>query len=114
LIRNQFYGTLKSEVDRIWEKGNNVLFDIDVVGGVNIKKQFGDKALAIFVKPPSVNTLRDRLKKRDTDSAEEIEKRLNKAEQEMTFANQFDVVIINDNLYQAKYEAEEILEEFLK
>ena len=104
---------LKSEIDRIWEKGNNVLFDIDVVGGVNIKKQFGDKALSIFVKPPSVKALKERLTGRGTDSDEEIEKRLAKAEEELQFANHFDYVLINNDLKTAQTEAEELLTNFL-
>lgn len=110
----RYYGTLKSEVTRIWDKGNNVLFDVDVVGGVNIKKQYGDKALSIFVMPPSVNELRNRLTERGTDHTDEIEKRLEKAEEEMKYATQFDHVILNDNLDVAKKEAEAILTSFLK
>jgi guanylate kinase len=110
---DRFYGTLKSEINRIWAKGNNVLFDVDVVGGVNIKKQFGDKALAIFVMPPSIDALQQRLSNRGTDKPEEIEKRLAKAEHEMTFANQFDHIIMNDDLGKAKLEAETLLHSFL-
>ena len=109
----RYYGTLKNEVTRIWQKGNTVLFDVDVVGGVNIKKQYGDKALSIFVMPPSVEELRKRLTGRGTDNSDEIEKRLAKAEEEMKYASKFDYIILNDNLDNAKKEAEDILSEFL-
>ena len=109
----RYYGTLKSEVTRIWKKGNTVLFDVDVVGGVNIKKQYGDKAMSIFVMPPSVDELRKRLTGRGTDHTDEIEKRLAKAEEEMRYATQFDHVILNDDLDLAKEEAEDILTKFL-
>jgi len=109
----RYYGTLRSEIDRIWDKGKNVLFDVDVVGGVNIKKQFGDKALAIFVMPPSVDELKNRLINRKTDSREEIEKRVAKAKKEIEYAKYFDKVILNDNLDKAKQEAEDILNDFL-
>lgn len=109
----RYYGTLKSEMQRIWEKGNHVLFDVDVVGGVNLKKIFGDKALSIFVMPPSVEVLRQRLNKRATDAPEEIERRLAKAKKEMAFADQFDHVVVNDELFQAKVEAEKLLQAFL-
>jgi len=111
---DRFYGTLKSEVDRIWKKGNHVLFDVDVVGGVNIKKQFGEKALAIFVMPPSIEALRERLTGRGTDKEDEIEKRLAKAEEEMRYAEHFDYVVLNDELTIAKKEAEKLLEDFLR
>ncbi len=114
VYKGRFYGTLKSEVQRIWDKGNNVLFDVDVVGGVNIKKQYGEKALAIFVMPPSIEALQKRLTKRGTDSKIEIEKRLAKAEEEMRYAMQFDKVILNDELFLAKNEAEILLNDFLK
>jgi guanylate kinase len=111
---DRFYGTLKSEVERIWKKGNHVLFDVDVVGGINIKKQFGDKALAVFVMPPSIDVLRERLTGRATDNEEEIEKRLAKAEEELRYARQFDHIILNDDLVLAQEEAENILTTFLK
>lgn len=109
-----FYGTLKSEVERITSSGNNVIFDVDVKGGLNIKKQYGERALAVFVAPPSIEALRKRLQNRCTDSEEMIEKRVGKAAFEMTFAPQFDVVILNDNLEKAKSEAEIIIREFLE
>ncbi len=114
VYKDRFYGTLKSEVHRIWDKGNHVIFDVDVVGGLNIKKQYGGKALAIFVMPPSIEVLNKRLTKRGTDSKIEIEKRLAKAEEEMRYATQFDKVILNDELFLAKNEAEKLLRGFLK
>ena len=109
-----FYGTLKSELERIWKAGHAVVFDVDVVGGVNIKKIFGDQALSVFIKAPSVEVLRQRLIGRGTDSMEKIEQRVAKAEYEMTFADKFDVVIVNDNLDTALVEAEEAVRDFLK
>ena len=109
-----FYGTLKSELERIWKAGHAVVFDVDVVGGVNIKKIFGNQALSIFIKAPSVETLRQRLIGRGTDSMEKIEQRVAKAEYEMTFADKFDVVIVNDNLDTALAEAEKAVRDFLK
>ena len=108
------YGTLKSEVERIREQGKNVVFDVDVVGGLNIKKYYGDEALAVFVQPPSVEELRNRLVGRSTDSEEKIAMRVAKAEHELSFAPQFDVVIINDKLEDAFEEAEKIISEFLR
>lgn len=108
------YGTLKSEVERIREQGKNVVFDVDVVGGVNIKKYYGDEALAVFVQPPSVEELRKRLIGRSTDSEDKIAMRVAKAEHELTFAPQFDVVVINDKLEEAFVEAEKIISEFIQ
>lgn len=101
---DKFYGTLKSEVDRMLAEGSNVVFDVDCVGGVNIKKIYGEQALSIFIMPPSVEVLRERLEKRGTDSPEVIENRLAKAEYEMTFAPQFDVTVCNDDYDRAKTE----------
>lgn len=109
-----FYGTLKSEVERIRKNGKHVIFDVDVVGGSNIKKFYGNEALAIFIQPPSVEELRNRLVSRSTDAPEVIEKRVAKAEYELTFAGKFDVIIINDELGKACKEAEERVKEFLK
>ena len=114
VYKDNFYGTLKSEVERIREKGLNVVFDVDVVGGVNIKNIFGDEALSMFIMPPSVEELRKRLVGRNTDSAETIEKRLAKAEYEIGFADKFDKVVINDNLESAKAEALSIIKEFVE
>ena len=109
-----YYGTLKSEVERIWEKGNTIVFDIDVKGGVNLKKLYGDNALAIFVCPPSVEVLRQRLIGRGTDSPEAIEKRVAKAEYEMTFADNFDKILVNNDLEKCLREAEATIDNFLK
>lgn len=113
VYKGTFYGTLKSEVERICQNGNNVLFDVDVVGGCNIKKFYGDQALAVFVQPPSVEELRNRLVLRSTDTLEVIEKRVAKAEYELTFASQFDFVIVNDQLDKAFAEAEKCIREFI-
>lgn len=110
-----FYGTLKSEIDRIWAKGNTIIFDIDVQGGVNLKKFFGEKALSVFIQAPSVEILRERLVGRGTDTPEAIEKRVAKAASEMEFAEgKFDYVLINDDLQTAKDEAEKVIGDFLK
>ncbi|HHT60643.1 MAG: guanylate kinase [Paludibacteraceae bacterium] len=109
-----FYGTLKSEVDKALAEGKTLLFDVDVKGGLNIKRQYGNRALAIFIQPPSVDELRRRLVARATDSSEMVEQRVNKAEWEMQFASQFDVIIVNDNLEKAKTEATKIVMDFLK
>lgn len=111
---NNYYGTLKSEVERITSKGNNIVFDVDVVGGVNIKKMYGDDALSLFIQPPSIEELRNRLKNRGTDSDEKIAVRIAKAEKELDYAKQFDHVIINDNLEHALENAEKVLTSFLK
>ena len=93
-----YYGTLKAEVDRIWANGKHVVFDIDVEGGLNLKKQFGETALSVFIKVPSIDTLKQRLIARNTEDQENLNMRLNKAESEMDYAKYFDLVIINDNL----------------
>ena len=108
-----YYGTLRSEIDKITEKGNNVIFDVDVVGGLNIKKQYGDRALALFIAAPSVEELHRRLKGRATDTDEMIAKRVGKADFEMTFAPDFDFIVVNDNLEKAKKEAESIVRKFI-
>lgn len=109
-----FYGTLKSEVDRIWAKGHAIVFDIDVQGGVNLKRIFGEQAFSVFIQAPSVDVLRERLIGRGTDSAEAIEKRVAKAASEMEFAaGKFDHVLVNDDLETAFAEAERIIEEFM-
>lgn len=96
------YGTLRSEVERIWAKGGVVVFDVDVVGGVNLKKTFGEDALSLFIQPPSVDELRNRLVGRGTDSVEAIERRVGKAAEELTYASKFDCVVVNDDLAQAQ------------
>jgi guanylate kinase len=114
VYENQYYGTLKSEVERIWNNCNNVVFDVDVVGGMNIKKQYNDTALSIFIKPPSLEILKDRLINRKTESSETLKKRLDKAEWELNFADQFDVVIINDKLEDAINEVMIKINKFLE
>ena len=113
VYENRFYGTLKQQVERQREAGQNVVFDVDVKGGINIKKYYGDEALSLFIQPPSVAELRRRLEGRATDTAEAIEQRLAKAEYEMTFASQFDRIIVNDDLETAKQEALQVVKEFL-
>ena len=108
-----YYGTLKKEVDRIRNAGNHVIFDVDVVGGLNIKKHYGDEALAVFIQPPHIEELEKRLINRSTDSEEKIRIRLNKASQEMSFADKFDLVIINDDLEKAKVEAYKAIAAFI-
>jgi len=108
-----FYGTLKKEVTELRELGKHVIFDIDVVGGLNIKKQFATEALSIFVKPPSLEEMESRLRNRKTDSEEKIIERVAKATQEMKFAQEFDVILINDNLDIAKKEAYAIVKNFI-
>ncbi len=107
-----YYGTLRSEVQRIWDKGNIIIFDIDVKGGVNLKKLYASNALAIFIQPPSIQELRNRLVGRGTDSMEAIEKRVAKAEEELTYAEKFDITLVNDKLEEALLQAEKIVEEF--
>lgn len=109
-----FYGTLKSEVQRIWDKGHVIIFDADVKGGVNLKKYFGDKALSVFIQAPSVEELRKRLIARGTDSAEAIAKRVAKASEEMTYADKFDYILVNDDLQKAYAEAEKVVDDFLQ
>lgn len=109
-----FYGTLKSEVQRIWDKGHVIIFDVDVNGGVNLKKYFGDKALSVFIQAPSVEELRKRLVARGTDSAEAIAKRVAKASEEMTYADKFDYILVNDDLQKAYAEAEKVVDDFLQ
>ena len=109
----RFYGTLKEEVERIWAAGHVIIFDVDVKGGVSLKKYFGDQALSVFIQAPSVEELRRRLVLRGTDSEEDIEKRVAKAAEEMTYAGKFDYVLVNDDLQTALREAEEVVDKFL-
>ena len=113
VYENRFYGTLKAQVEKQLAAGQNVVFDVDVVGGCNIKKFYGDRALSVFIQPPSVEELRKRLVGRGTDAPEVIEARVAKAEYELTFAPKFDKVIVNDDLEQAKAEALQVITEFL-
>ena len=109
VYRDNFYGTLKTEVERIWAMGKNVIFDIDVVGGLRIKKKFPERTLAVFVKPPSVEELKIRLKKRKTETEEKINMRIAKASVEMATAPRFDFIIENDTLEHALEEAEKLV-----
>lgn len=109
----QFYGTLRSEIERIWGQDNSAIFDVDVVGGLHLKKVFDDRALAIFVSPPSVEVLEQRLLARGTETPESLKKRLDKAAHEMSFASQFDVVIVNDTLEHACSQAHQLVSQFL-
>jgi guanylate kinase len=114
VYENILYGTLKSEMERIWSSGNHVLFDVDVKGGVNLKKILGNNSIAIFLMPPSVDELEKRLVARGTESAEKIKMRVDKARDEMLFANQFDTIVVNKILDTAKAETLEIVSSFLK
>lgn len=109
-----YYGTLKSEIERIWQEGKNVIFDVDVKGGLSLKKYFGDKSLAIFVKVPSMEILEQRLRGRGTDSEDNISRRLFKAKFEMSFQNEFDVVLVNEDLNASLAEAQRLYNEFKK
>ncbi len=113
VYRDNFYGTLKTEVERLWAKGKNVIFDIDVVGGLRIKKKYPKETLAVFVKPPSVDELKIRLKKRKTESEEKINMRIAKASVEMATAPQFDFIIENDELERALKEAKKLVKKFI-
>ena len=110
---DHFYGTLKAELERIWNNGNHVIFDVDVIGGLSIKNSYPKETLAVFVQPPSVKELRSRLYKRSTDSQQNIEKRISKAEKELSYSKKFDAIIINDDLEDAISEAENKVREFL-
>lgn len=111
---DNYYGTLKSEIERIWSSGKNVIFDVDVKGGISLKKYFGEKALSIFVKPPSIESLKERLEKRETETLESISRRMGKAEQELKQAFEFDFILVNDDLEEAFSKGEEVITEFLQ
>lgn len=113
VYNNQFYGTLKSEIERIRKKGNNVVFDIDVAGGIAIKKLFNKECLTIFIQPPSLEVLEDRLKHRGTETEDSLKKRIAKASEEMTYAKYFDIVVINDILDVAVTEVKELVSRFI-
>lgn len=113
VYENRYYGTLKSQVEKQLSLGENVVFDVDVHGGMDIKALYGERALSIFIQPPSIEALRNRLEKRGTDAPEVIEKRLQRAEYELTFADKFDTVIVNDDLEKAQAEALQKVKEFL-
>ncbi len=114
VYENRYYGTLKSQVEHQLLQGQNILFDVDVKGGINIKKYYGDEALSLFIQPPSIEELHKRLEHRATDSPEAIAERLAKASYELTFAPQFDHIIINDDLETAKQETLNIVSNFIK
>ncbi len=109
-----YYGTLREEVDRIWQEGKNVIFDVDVKGGINLKQALGDQAISIFIKVKNLDVLRDRLSRRNTESEETIKERVTKAVEEMKEEDKFDVVLVNDQLEIALNEAEQIVTDFLK
>lgn len=110
----KYYGTLKKEIERIWREGKHVVFDVDVLGGINLKSYFGDNSLAVFVKPPSLRVLEERLRKRGTESDDDLKRRLDKAEFEMGYAQSFDRVLVNDDLTKTKSEIEEWVKNFLR
>jgi len=114
VYKDNYYGTLQAEVERIWNEGKAVIFDIDVVGGLRIKNKYPENTLAIFVQPPSLEVMEQRLRNRKTETEEKILERLNKAEKELKFATDFDVILINDELATAKKEAKRLVETFLK
>lgn len=114
VYEGNFYGTLKSEVNRIWDSGKNVIFDVDVKGGISLKKYFGKNALSVFVKVPSIEVLKERLKDRGTETEESISRRLYKVKFEMSFEDKFDVVLINDDLEESKKKAQQLYDDFKK
>ena len=114
VYKGLYYGTLTSEVNRVWAQGKTIVFDVDVQGGINIKKKYGDKALAVFLRPPSIDVLMERLRKRDTEVEHHLQERIDKANFELGFENQFDTVIINDDLKVALAEAERVVTNFLE
>jgi len=113
VYQNNFYGTLKSEIERIWSEGKHVIFDIDVVGGTRIKKKYPEQTLAVFVQPPSIEEMELRLRNRKTDSEEKILERVQKAERELKFSSQFDIVLVNDDLEKAKKKAYRVVKNFI-
>lgn len=113
VYHDNFYGTLKSEVERIWAQGKHAIFDIDVIGGLRIKKKFPEQTLAVFVKAPSIEEMELRLRNRQTETEEKIQERVAKAEREFKYAKDFDVILVNDNLETAKKEAIELVKNFI-
>jgi len=113
VYENQYYGTLRSEIDRIWSEGKTVIFDVDVVGGLNIKKQYAKECLSIFIMPPSLEVLAERLISRGSDSDESVAKRLDKAEEEISKNKQFDTMILNDNFEIACEQTKEVITNFI-
>jgi len=114
VYEGNFYGTLKSEIARIWSEGRNVIFDVDVKGGMNLKKYFGEQALAVFVKVPSLEVLKTRLNDRGTETPESLSRRIFKAQFEMSFQDQFDVVLVNEDLDKSLAEAQRLYDDFKK
>lgn len=114
VYEDKYYGTLKSEVENIWSNGKVVIFDVDVKGGISLKNYFGDQALSIFIMPPSIEELQRRLVSRATDDAETIRTRVLKAEEEISFQNQFDITVVNTDLEEAKTETEQIIRQFIR
>lgn len=114
VYENMYYGTLNSELDRIWKMGKHVIFDVDVVGGINLKNNLGNRALSIFVQPPSIQALEDRLRKRGTESEASLSRRIAKAKSELEQARHFDVILINDDLAKTLKEAEQLVKNFLE
>lgn len=108
-----FYGTLKTEIQRIWSEDKHVVFDIDVQGGLNLKKEFGDQALSIFIQPPNLDELAKRLEFRNTDAPEKLAMRIRKAQEELSFAHEFDEILVNDDLEKAKKDLEILINEFI-
>jgi len=113
VYKDQYYGTLLTELERIWAKGHHVVFDVDVVGGLNIKKAYSDNSLAIFIKPPSAEILKERLTSRSTEDAESLKVRLDKANWELSFADKFDVILINDDLETAFKDVVKLVNDFI-
>ena len=110
---NQFYGTLKNEMDKIWSRGKHIIFDIDVKGAENLKRQFPRKSLVLFIQPPSVEELLRRLKTRGSESADSLKKRIQRAKKELTYTDRFDSIVLNDDLELAQIEAKDIIESYL-
>jgi guanylate kinase len=113
VYQGAFYGTLRSEVERLWQEGKNVLFDIDVIGGLNVKEQYPEETLAVFVQPPSLEELEKRLRQRKTETEEKIQQRLDKSATELIYSQDFDVILVNDDLAKAKQEVVRLVKEFL-
>ncbi|WP_200974338.1 guanylate kinase [Echinicola sp. 20G] len=114
VYEGNFYGTLKEEIQRIWDSGKHVVFDVDVKGGLNLKKYFGERALAVFVKVPSLDTLSERLKDRGTESEESLSRRIYKAKFEMSFEEKFDVTLVNDDMKKSFEKAEQLVNDFVE
>lgn len=114
VYENSFYGTLKSEIQRIWDKGKAVIFDIDVIGGINLKKMYPENSISIFIMPPSVQELENRLRNRNTESEEKLQMRVDKAEKELALASEFDTIIVNKDLEESQKEILESIKEFIR